>query len=80
MNSELEWLSILLAQIGSALVILAAVYIAGRELYKRLPQLRQWLARYTANISEDYTDEITDLRSQEEKENSLLQRVRQVLQ
>lgn len=51
-----------LAKIVMAAVLVMAVYLLFRLLVKLVRRVWQWLNRYTASVSEDYVDEITDIR------------------
>jgi len=57
-----------------AVLALAALYVFGRMLYRRLKVLLRYLwqrlTQYAAHASEDYEDEITDTRQTGEKERT----------
>lgn len=63
------------AKIMMGAILLLALCVLIWEVRKHLPEIRRALARYFSSATEDYTDEVTDLRDTETKTNSLLQRL-----
>ena len=57
-------------------VSVAALVLLAQAMRKLLPKFRQWLKQFMATTNEDYTDEITDLRSQEGQKGTAWERIR----
>lgn len=72
----LDKLMLVLTRILLVVIFLLGAYLLVKWLIRLTRKALQWLSRYTASVSEDYVDEVTDIRDLDFQRESLLQRLR----